>query len=80
MTGKAPCAVLCCAVLCCAVLCCAVLCCATRPFWIDAIQVSSSEGGAGWGLGRMTGWGQKSGKTSKSVSERVGQSGQTAYR
>ena len=48
--------------------------------WIGAIQVSSSDGGAGWGLGRMTGWGQKAGKTSKSVGERVGESGKTAYR
>ena len=44
------------------------------------MQVSSSEGGGGWGLGRMTGWGQKAGQTTKNVGEKVGQSGKTAYR
>ncbi|DBA73228.1 TPA: hypothetical protein ACH3X1_011294 [Trebouxia sp. C0004] len=47
---------------------------------LDSSQVSTSEAGGAWGLGRVTGWGQRAGQTTKAVSEKVGTSGKTAYR
>ena len=44
------------------------------------VQVSTSEAGSAWGLGRVTGWGQRAGQTTKAVGEKVGTSGKTAYR
>ena len=44
------------------------------------LQVGPSGAEGGWGLGRVTGWGQRAGQTTKAVGDRVGQSGKTAYR
>ncbi|KAA6418802.1 MAG: lipase class 3 family [Trebouxia sp. A1-2] len=47
---------------------------------LDGSQVSTSGAGSAWGLGRVTGWGQRTGQTTKAVGEKVGTSGKTAYR
>jgi len=61
-----------------------VACRQARPYVVSAVacvvQVSTSEAGGAWGLGRVTGWGQRAGQTTKAVGEKVGTSGKTAYR
>ena len=44
------------------------------------MQVGTSGGEGLWGLGRVAGWGQRAGQTTKAVGDKVGQSGKTAYR